>query len=187
WRDMSYRGNTVNVRISRQWVERIHVSGNRHGPVQLLLHGSAEGLRGRRVAVHQIELLWRRGETGEPADKFAAISVRGKLADFRNFSAHRNFIAVNAREFPTFEQIPAERSFALVACQNDSVARVGQAPRQVMQDAPARAHAARGDNDAWRLDVVDRFRFLDRSRHVDFMRVQWIVIAGLLLARKAQT
>jgi len=62
WRDMSYRGNTFNVRTSRERIERIHVSGNRYGPVQLLLDRSAEGLRRRRVAVHQIKLLWRRGE-----------------------------------------------------------------------------------------------------------------------------
>src|SRR6185437_3786957 len=72
-------------RISCERVERIHVSGNRYGPVQLLLHGSAKGLRRGRVAVHQIKLLWRRGETGEPANQFGAISVRGKLTDFRNF------------------------------------------------------------------------------------------------------
>jgi len=53
-RDMSYRGNTFNVRTSRERIERILIRWHGDGPVQLLLHRAAKRLRGGRIAVNEI-------------------------------------------------------------------------------------------------------------------------------------
>ena len=67
-------------------------------------------------------------------------------------------------------------AFRLVAHQQHGAARIGQPPREMVQDAPARGHAAGRDDDAGRNDVVDFLRFLHGARHVDFVHVQRIVI-----------
>src|SRR5487761_444097 len=155
--NMSYRDSLFGVRNSREGIERIEIRGHSDWPVQLLLDRAAERLRGGRIAVNEIDLLRRRGETRKPANQFAAIGVCGKLADFGDFRAHRNVLAVDARDGGAVEQMTPERSVALVAGKDDCVFRIGQSPREVMQDASAGAHAARGHDDAWRDDAIDLF------------------------------
>ena len=76
------------------------------------------------------------------------------------------------------------RTFRLIAHEQDRAARIGQALRQMVQDATAGDHAARRNDDAWRDHVVDLLGFFDRARHMHFVAVQRVVVAGLFQLRE---
>src|SRR3974390_423266 len=61
----------------------------------------------------------------------------------------------------------------LKANKEDQILRIGQALRQVMLNAPAGGHAARRDNDAGEVIIVDLLRLLARLRERDTRPRGW--------------
>src|SRR5208337_5564083 len=75
------------------------------------------------------------------------------------------------------------RSLGLESAQNHAISCIAQPLRQMVQHTPASDHPACGNDDAWRLYIVDLLRILHASRQVEFMHAQRVP-AVLLVPRK---
>src|SRR3989442_379054 len=66
----------------------------------------------------------------------------------------------------------------LSADDKNRVPRVRQAPRQVVQDAPTRGHAARRDDNARTAHLVQSFGLLHRAVEMNGGRRKWLAALG---------
>src|SRR5437899_3376947 len=155
-------------------VVRLAVGRERDIPPELGPDGVLQRTRRGWLAMRQKSLPWRRREACEPAEEFTAAGVSGKLPQLDDFRAHWNVFAVDAQRLRAFEQRAPPRALGLEAGQQHGIARIGQAARQMKQHAAAGGHAARGNDDAWGVDVADLLGFLSAASQMHFVGVQRI-------------
>ena len=73
-------------------LNRIQVSCYRSIPLEFALNGSLQGLGRGGLAVRQIGLFWRSGQTLQPAHQFALSGVCGKLAHGDDLGFHQDVL-----------------------------------------------------------------------------------------------
>ena len=93
-------------------------------------------------AVNEERLLWRFLEAREPPEKFALACVSRELTDVDDSGANRDLLTIEAQILCAFEKLAAARTFALIADEHYSAARIGQAMFEVVENASTGGHAA---------------------------------------------
>ena len=106
------------------------------------------------------------GDRREPAEQIRLSGVRGKAAERVNLSANADFFSVNAHALASFREQASERAFRLEAADEQGRFRFPKVVFEVVQNAPAVAHACARHDDARTLDVVERAGFF--SGFADF-------------------
>src|SRR5439155_4296603 len=91
---------------------------------------------------------------------FALVRVGAESVQGGDLGADRDRLAEDVDGLRAIAQPPAERALGLEADEQDRVPDVAEAVAQMVQDAPALAHARGGDEDARGGEVVERPRLL---------------------------
>src|SRR5690606_41173243 len=98
---------------------------------------------------------------------------------------HADGLLPQAHVLRTVHQLAPERALRLVTDQHDVTLRPPQVVLQVVQDAPAVAHAAAGDHDGAGADVVDAHRVGGRAGRLD-VRQERLFVGRIEELRRVQ-
>ena len=90
----------------------------------------------------------------DPLLEPGAVGVGGKRVDDLHLRLELHLLAEDPERSPLLHDAAAQRVLGLEADDEDDVVRVAQAVLEVVQDAPALAHAARGNDDHRTRHVV---------------------------------
>src|SRR3954462_8871890 len=90
--------------------------------------------------------------------------MRGKSTKRMHLCSHRNIAAKDRNELRAIHQSSPKRPLPLVSHNHDVRIWIRQIMPEMMQDAPARAHAVGGNNDHGALSIVQLLRLIDRMR-----------------------
>src|SRR5262249_50126689 len=105
-------------------------------------------------------------ESPKPGEKLVRISVVAELFQGSNVGADGNFLGIDPHGFGAALDDGPARARRLKTDENHLMARIGQAVKQMVQDASTSDHAARRDNDAGTSYVVDLARLFLLRREV---------------------
>jgi len=150
--------------------------GDGRAPSELIAHGIAERRRGASFTVDHIDGIGLVRRSAQPADEFALIGVNGKAAEIDDLRLHGYVTAEKFGLSPTVDQRAPPGSRRLKADEDDRIASVGEALREVMQDAPSRGHARGGDDHRGPSNIADGLGGFDRSSLRELVRPEnvWI-------------
>ena len=103
---------------------------------------------------------WHRGE---PAANLSAIRVARESVDLSNPSPHRHIAAMDSQGVRPVQQRAAAGSLGLKTRHEHSRVFIGQPAGEMVEDAAAVHHSARGDHDSRAAMGVDRLRLVGSS------------------------
>src|ERR1043166_1867167 len=94
-----------------------------------------------------VDLPRRSLEPRKPAEDFVTVGMRRETIERDDRGAHANALAVDADLAGALLQCTASRTGRLESRQEYGGVLVREADLQMVEDAPARRHSARGDDD----------------------------------------
>src|SRR5260370_9562858 len=98
--------------------------------------------------MHQESRLRRPRESSQPRQKLLRVGVIAELFKRSYMGANRNFLGINPHRLSAVLDDGPARARRLKANEDHLIARIGQAEKQVVQDASSGHHAASTNNDA---------------------------------------
>ena len=132
----------------------------------------ASVVRGPELPVDHEDVPRPAGRGAEPAQQAVGVGVRGEPVDHLHVRANGHVLAEDAHRASAVLDQPAARPGRLEADEEDRGLRVRETAPEVVQDAAAGDHAARGDDDRGAADVVDLARLLHGARQLEASRVE---------------
>ena len=121
----------------------------------------------------------------QPAQQLGRVGVAREALEVADLGQHGDVSLVDPHDVRAVEQRAAERPDGLVAGDQQRVLGVGQAHAAVVQDAPAREHAARGDDHGRPLHRVERLGLRARPVQLHPLAVQRAAAPDVVQARLA--
>jgi len=116
----------------------------------------------------------------QPIEKFALIGVHRKMAEIDDLGSH-GYVATEKFGLPlTVDQGASARSRRLKTDEDDRVARIGQALREVMEDASSSRHSGSRNDHRGSPHVADGLGGFDGSRLREVVRSEDIRVRSKL-------
>lgn len=117
-------------------------------------------------------------EAIQPGEQGVPVRMRGQTAQCVDSRSYRNALAKELHASGPITDPPAERGRGLEAGEQDRTFGSSKVVFEMVLDAPAVTHAARGHDDGARADAVECFRFLHVLDEVDVDRQLSALVRG---------
>src|SRR5690606_24843373 len=128
--------------------------GNVGFPAQTVAQRLLQGLHVLQLAVHQMQL-GARLEMADPVDQLGLAGVGREAAQRVHLRVHRDALVHQLDGPGAIDDRPPQRAAGLEAGYHQVTFLAPEVVLEMMQDAPAGAHAAAGDDDHAALEAVD--------------------------------
>ena len=126
-------------------------------PVQALAQGQLQGLHLLQFAMHQVQLRVVL-EVADPVEQLRLPGVRGEAAEGVYLGFYRDALMEDFYILRTVDNATPQCALSLKTGEDQMAVVAPEVVLEMMDDSPAGAHAAAGDDDRAALDPVDRHR-----------------------------
>ncbi len=106
------------------------------------------------------------------------------MSQFDDLGVHRDVLAEESEGLCAFLQRTTSRALCLKSRQDYGIARIRQALREMVHDTAASHHAARGNDDARCLHVIDSLGFFGSTGQMELAHIERVAFAATLFARE---
>ena len=139
-----------------------------HGIIAVFLcQAAGKSVSHRVISVYNKDLLGFCLKTADPVQQSCLVGMSGHALHHDDFGADQDRLAEQLDLIRAVEQLPAGRSFRLIADEYNGGFRPPQIELQVVADPARVAHAGGADDDLWLIILVDGLGFLCRDRQAE--------------------
>ncbi len=149
-------------------------TGNDGVPPQLLVDPGAQGRRGVRLAVHDVDRVGSGVGRAQPVDQLHAVGVHRERGELHDLGVHGHVVAEQLDLPGALQEASAPRLLGLEPDEHDRRTTVGEVALQVVQHPTAGGHPGRRHHDGRGGEPIELHRLLDIAHRPDVTETEGI-------------